>query len=118
MNNRCDVVERIMYSICKCGKGDRILLFFVNKERLFKICECMLDEDEFFSFYGIWLFFKYYKEYFYFMDVNGQIFKVGYVFGDLDSGFFGGNSNWRGFIWFCVNFLFVELLQRFYFFFG
>jgi len=50
--------------------------------------------------------------------VNGQEFKVGYVPGDSDSGLFGGNSNWRGPIWICVNFLLVESLQRFYMFYG
>jgi len=52
------------------------------------------------------------------MHVNDQEFKVGYVPGDSDSGLFGGNSNWRGPIWICVNFLLVESLLRFYMFYG
>ncbi|KAK4228465.1 Six-hairpin glycosidase-like protein [Podospora fimiseda] len=118
MNNRCDVAERTMHSIRKRGKGNRILLSLVNKERLLKIMERMLDEDEFFSPYGIRSLSKYHKENPYSMEVNGQVFKVGYVPGDSDSGLFGGNSNWRGPIWLCVNFLLVESLQRFYLFFG
>jgi hypothetical protein len=52
------------------------------------------------------------------MDVNGQGFSVSYIPGDSDSGLFGGNSNWRGPIWLCVNFLLVESLQRFHLFYG
>jgi hypothetical protein len=52
------------------------------------------------------------------MVVNGQKFEVSYIPGDSDSGLFGGNSNWRGPIWFAVNFLLVESLLRFYMFYG
>ncbi|GAB1313126.1 hypothetical protein MFIFM68171_03336 [Madurella fahalii] len=118
MANRCDVAERTMHSIRRRGKGNRILLSLVNEERLVKILERMLDEDEFLSPHGIRSLSKYHKKHPYSMDVNGQTFKVGYVPGDSDSGLFGGNSNWRGPIWLCVNFLLVESLQRFYLFFG
>jgi len=78
----------------------------------------MLDEDEFFSEHGIRSLSKYHEKNPVSMDVNGQEFKVSYVPGDSDSGLFGGNSNWRGPIWMCVNFLLVESLQRFYMFYG
>lgn len=52
------------------------------------------------------------------MDVNGQTFCVDYVPGDSNSGLFGGNSNWRGPIWFPTNFLLIESLQRFYMYYG
>ncbi|KAK3683988.1 protein phosphatase 2c [Podospora appendiculata] len=116
--NRADTAERTMHSISKRGKGNRILLSLVSKDRLTKILERMLDEDEFFSDHGIRSLSKYHKDHPYSMDVNGQTFRVGYVPGDSDSGLFGGNSNWRGPIWLCVNFLLVESLQRFYLFFG
>ncbi|KND94276.1 hypothetical protein TOPH_01031 [Tolypocladium ophioglossoides CBS 100239] len=118
VHNRCDLAERNMASIRKRGKGDRILLSIVSKDRLEKILKRMLDEDEFFSDHGIRSLSKYHKDHPYSMDVNGQEFKVGYVPGDSDSGLFGGNSNWRGPIWLCVNFLLVESLQRFYLFYG
>ncbi|KAK0634989.1 Six-hairpin glycosidase-like protein [Bombardia bombarda] len=116
--NRSDVAERNMHSIKKRGKGNRILLSLVSKDRLVKILERMLDEEEFFSPHGIRSLSKYHKDHPYSMEVNGQTFKVGYVPGDSDSGLFGGNSNWRGPIWLCVNFLLVESLQRFFLFFG
>ncbi|CAJ2511835.1 Uu.00g074600.m01.CDS01 [Anthostomella pinea] len=118
MENRCDMAERNMASIRKRGKGDRILLSMVSQDRLEKILKRMLDESEFFSEHGIRSLSRYHKDHPYSMDVNGQQFKVGYVPGDSDSGLFGGNSNWRGPIWLCVNFLLVEALQRFYLFYG
>ncbi|KAK3387032.1 protein phosphatase 2c [Podospora didyma] len=118
IENRCDVAERTMHSIAKRGKGNRILLSLVSKDRLVRILERMLNEDEFFSPHGIRSMSKHHKDHPFSMEVNGQTFKVGYVPGDSDSGLFGGNSNWRGPIWLCVNFLLVESLQRFYLFFG
>ncbi|PHH66695.1 hypothetical protein CDD81_6532 [Ophiocordyceps australis] len=118
MQNRCDLAERNMASIRKRGKGDRILLSIVSKDRLEKILKRMLDEDEFLSDHGIRSLSKYHKDHPYSMKVNDQEFEVGYVPGDSNSGLFGGNSNWRGPIWFCVNFLLVEALQRFYLFYG
>lgn len=118
MENRCDLAERNMASIRKRGKGNRILLSMVSKDRLEKILKRMLDEDEFLSEHGIRSLSKHHKENPYSMNVNGQEFKVGYVPGDSDSGLFGGNSNWRGPIWLCVNFLLVESLQRFFLFYG
>jgi hypothetical protein len=107
-----------MASIRKRGKGDRLLLSIVSKDRLEKILKRMLDEDEFFSDHGIRSLSKYHKEHPFSMEVNDQQFKVGYIPGDSDSGLFGGNSNWRGPIWLCVNFLLVESLQRYYLFYG
>ena len=118
IENRCDLAERNMASIRKRGKGNRILLSIVSKDRLEKILKRMLDEDEFFSDHGIRSLSKYHKKNPFSMDVNGQKFCVGYVPGDSDSGLFGGNSNWRGPIWLCVNFLLVESLQRFFLFYG
>ncbi|KFX93981.1 hypothetical protein O988_06539 [Pseudogymnoascus sp. VKM F-3808] len=118
IENRHDVAERNMASIRKRGKDNRILLSLVSKDRLEKILKRMLDEDEFLGDHGIRSLSKFHEKNPYSMQVNGQEFKVGYIPGDSDSGLFGGNSNWRGPIWICVNFLLVESLQRFYMFYG
>lgn len=118
MKHKCDIAERNMASIRKRGKGNRLLLSIVSRERLEKILVRMLDEDEFLSPHGIRSLSKYHKEHPVSMEANGQTFSVSYVPGDSDSGLFGGNSNWRGPIWLCVNFLLVESLQRFYLFYG
>jgi hypothetical protein len=118
IENRHDMAERNMASIRKRGKDNRLLLSLVSKDRLTKILKRMLDEDEFFSEHGIRSLSKFHEKNPVSMDVNGQEFKVSYISGDSDSGLFGGNSNWRGPIWLCANFLLVESLQRFYMFYG
>ncbi|KAL9631684.1 MAG: hypothetical protein Q9204_004124 [Flavoplaca sp. TL-2023a] len=118
IDNRNDVAERNMSSLKSRGKEDRLLLSLVNKDRLVQILKRMLDETEFLSEHGIRSLSKYHKDHPYSMVVNGQEFKVAYVPGDSDSGLFGGNSNWRGPIWFAVNTLLVESLRRFHLFYG
>ncbi|KAJ5526028.1 hypothetical protein N7513_004969 [Penicillium frequentans] len=118
VENKADVAERNIASIKRRGKDDRLLLALVSKDRLEKILKRMLDETEFLAKHGIRSMSKYHEENPYSMDVNGETFKVGYVPGDSDSAVFGGNSNWRGPIWLCVNFLLVESLLRFYMFYG
>lgn len=118
IENRPNITERNIASMSDLGTGERRLLSLVNKERLLKILEKMLDEDEFLSDNGIRSLSKFHKENPYSMDVNGQTFCVDYVPGDSNSGLFGGNSNWRGPIWFPTNFLLIESLQRFYMYYG
>jgi Glycosyl hydrolase family 63 C-terminal domain len=118
IENKYDVVERNIASMKRRGKGDRLLLSLVSRDRLEKILKRMLDESEFLSAHGIRSLSKYHAEHPYSMHVNDQEFKVGYVPGNSDSRLFGGNSNWRGPIWICVNFLLVESLLRFYMFYG
>lgn len=118
IENRRDLSERNIASMDARGVGERMLLALVDENRLKKLLERMLDEDEFLSEYGIRSMSKHHKENPYSMDVNGQNFCVGYVPGESNSGLFGGNSNWRGPIWFPTTFLLVESLQRFYMFYG
>ncbi|KAL3445116.1 Six-hairpin glycosidase-like protein [Aspergillus insuetus] len=118
IENRQDVAERNIASMKRRGKGDRLLLALVSKDRLEQILKRMLDETEFLSEHGIRSMSKYHEDHPYSMEVNGQMFRVSYVPGDSDSGLFGGNSNWRGPVWLCVNFLLVESLLRFYMFYG
>ncbi|KAL2872752.1 uncharacterized protein BJX67DRAFT_17348 [Aspergillus lucknowensis] len=118
IENRQDVAERNIASMKHRGKGERLLLALVSKDRLEKILKRMLDETEFLSEHGIRSMSKYHEDHPYSMEVNGQMFRVSYVSGDSDSGLFGGNSNWRGPVWLCVNFLLVESLLRFYMFYG
>lgn len=118
IENRHDVAERNIASMKKRGKGERLLLSLVSRDRLVQILKRMLDETEFLADHGIRSLSRHHKAHPYSMDVNGQTFTVNYVPGDSDSGLFGGNSNWRGPIWLCVNFLLVESLLRFYMFYG
>lgn len=116
--HRTDVTDRNIALMDRRGIGERLLLLLVDKERLVAILERMLDEDEFLSPYGIRSLSRYHKDHPYLYNANGNLYEVEYLSGELDSGMFGGNSNWRGPIWFPVNFLLVELLQRYFLYYG
>jgi len=96
IDNRNDVAERNIASMMRRGKGDRLLLALVSKDRLKRILEKMLDEDEFLSPHGIRSLSKYHDKNPYTINVEGRNFTVDYVPGDSNSSMFGGNSNWRG----------------------
>lgn len=78
----------------------------------------MLDEKEFLSDFGIRSMSKIYEEEPFTFEIDGDIFSVRYLPAESDSRMFGGNSNWRGPIWFPINFLIVESLQRFHFYYA
>ncbi len=78
----------------------------------------MLDETEFLSDYGVRALSKFHKSNPYIFRTNGDEFKVGYEPAESQTGLFGGNSNWRGPIWFPMNFLIIESLQKFHHYYG
>ncbi len=100
------------------GVGERRLLSIVDKEKIVRILQKMLDENEFLSPYGIRAISRYHAEHPYVFHVNGHEYRVDYEPAESTSGLFGGNSNWRGPIWFPVNFLIIESLQKFYYYLG
>ncbi len=100
------------------GKGERRLLSLLRGHRMKKLLYRMLDETEFLSDYGIRSLSKYYEEHPYSMDLNENPFEINYEPAEAESGIFGGNSNWRGPIWFPANFLIIESLQRFHHYYG
>jgi hypothetical protein len=100
------------------GKGERHLLSLLRGHRMKKILKRMLDESEFLSEYGVRALSRKHLESPYQLNVNGTFFTVKYTPGEADSFLFGGNSNWRGPVWFPVNFLLIESLQRFHRYYG
>ena len=100
------------------GMGDRRLLSIVNEHQLRQVLRFMLDEDEFLSPYGIRALSRVHREQPYVMQVNGTEHRVDYEPAESSTGLFGGNSNWRGPIWFPVNFLLIESLQKFHHYLG
>ncbi len=100
------------------GIGARRLLAIVSRDKLRNILQKMLDESEFFGPYGIRAVSKFHAEHPYIFDVNGSQFRVDYEPAESSIGLFGGNSNWRGPVWFPVNFLLVESLQKFHYYLG
>jgi hypothetical protein len=100
------------------GMGNRRLLSIVTRERLVPVLRYLLDEDEFLSPYGIRSLSKVHQDHPYHLNVNGQTFHIAYEPAESSSGLFGGNSNWRGPVWFPLNYLLIEALQRFHHYYG
>jgi hypothetical protein len=96
------------------GIGARRLLAIVNPEKLKSILQRMLDETEFLSPYGIRSVSKYHADHPYIFEIDGQPYRVDYEPAESTSGMFGGNSNWRGPVWFPMNYLIIESLQKLY----
>ncbi|MCX7595779.1 MAG: glucosidase, partial [Fischerella sp.] len=100
------------------GVGARRLLAIAYRDKLRRILKKMLDEREFLSPYGIRALSKFHAEYPYIFEFNGYQYRVDYEPAESSTTLFGGNSNWRGPIWFPVNFLLIESLQKFHHYFG
>jgi len=105
-------------SLTRGGVEGRRLLSIVNRPRLVRILERMLDETEFLSPHGIRSVSKFHESHPFSMTVDGSEHRVEYEPAESRTGLFGGNSNWRGPIWFPLNFLLIESLQRFNHYFG
>ena len=100
------------------GRGKRRLLSLLRGHRMKRLFARMLDETEFLSDYGIRAISKYHQDHPYLFQVGGSEMSVHYLPGESNSGLFGGNSNWRGPIWFPVNFLLIESMQKFHHYYG
>ncbi len=100
------------------GKGERHRLSLLRSYRLKCLLARMLDETEFLSEYGIRALSRYHREHPYRFPTAEANFTVAYLPGESDSSMFGGNSNWRGPVWFPINYLIIESLQRFYAYYG
>ena len=98
------------------GRGVRRLLSIVTREQLPRVLHYMLDEREFLSPFGVRALSRYHAEHPFVEQVMGAEYRVDYEPAESSTGLFGGNSNWRGPIWFPVNVLLVESLQRFDYF--
>ena len=94
------------------------LLAIPNRERLERVLRYMLDEGEFLSPNGIRSLSRVHLRRPYSLDIDGRAYGVHYTPGESDSGIFGGNSNWRGPVWFPMNYLLVEALKRYHHFYG
>jgi hypothetical protein len=100
------------------GVEQRRFLSIVSAEKLRRILQRMLDESELFSPYGIRSLSHRYAEHPYTLDLDGMRFSVDYEPAESTTGLFGGNSNWRGPVWFPLNYVYIEALQKFHYYFG
>jgi hypothetical protein len=100
------------------GVAGRVLLSPVNRNKLTRILQRMLDTSEFLSPYGIRALSRYHKEHPYIFAVEGHVYRVDYEPAESSTALFGGNSNWRGPIWLPVNMLLIQSLRKMYSYYG
>jgi hypothetical protein len=116
IDNRPDFSEHIETQTTPTNV--RRFLSLVNRERLRRVLQFMLDETEFLSPYGVRSLSRFHREHPYILELGGVEHRVDYEPAESRTALFGGNSNWRGPIWFPVNFLIIESLQKFHHFLG
>ncbi|MGH7409923.1 MAG: MGH1-like glycoside hydrolase domain-containing protein [Candidatus Methylomirabilis sp.] len=117
IENRPDLGEYVETQTTQDLRMRRILSL-VNPKRLRKVLRYLLDEAEFFSPHGIRAVSRFHHSQPYTLSVNNTEHRVDYEPGESSTGLFGGNSNWRGPIWFPLNYLIIESLQKFHYYLG
>jgi hypothetical protein len=125
LENRADLARHVSY-MAKEDDGDggravregKRLLAVPSRERLVRVLRYLLDENEFLSPHGVRSLSKVHEAHPYAVHIDGAEYRVDYVPGESNTALFGGNSNWRGPIWFPVNYLLVEALERYHHFYG
>ena len=117
MANRPELTVNVSQH-CHEERGGKIMLSIVNEQKLRRILQRLLDENEFLSPYGIRSVSKYHEAHPYELQTDGAVHRVDYNPGESMSDLFGGNSNWRGPVWMPVNYLLIESLQKFHYYFG
>ena len=100
------------------GMEGRRLLSIANRSRLERILQRLFAEEEFLSPYGIRSLSRYYKGHPYQLTLDGHTLSIGYEPGDSQTAIFGGNSNWRGPVWFPMNWVIIRALLRLDYYYG
>jgi hypothetical protein len=121
LENRRDLARHLSYMVKNTADGatdTHRLLAIPSRERLVRVLRYLLDETEFLSPYGIRSVSRVHKEHPFICSAGGEQHCVEYVPGESNTYIFGGNSNWRGPIWFPLNFLLIEALERYHYFYG
>jgi hypothetical protein len=118
LENRQDLARHIAYYECRGEEAGHRLLAVPSRERLERVLAYLLDEDEFLSPYGLRSVSRAHAARPYVLTANGTEHRVDYAPAEGTTGLFGGNSNWRGPVWFPVNYLIVEALERYHHFYG
>ncbi len=117
LENRPELMNNLTF-LREHGAGDRCLLSIVDETRLRRILERMLDPEQFLSDYGLRSLSKEHEAAPFTFEASGETHRVAYDPAESTSGLFGGNSNWRGPVWFPLNYLMIESLQKFDYYYG
>jgi hypothetical protein len=119
LDHRPDLARHVSYmERDETGGSGHRLLAIPSRERLQRVLRYVLDENEFLSPHGIRSLSRVHRDQPFVLRYGRQEYRVGYVPGESDSAMFGGNSNWRGPIWLPLNFLLIEALERYHYFYG
>ena len=115
LENRKELAENV--TCMQSGEnGLRHLLAVPSRDRLERILNYLFDENEFLSQWGIRSLSKIHESQPFSLNIGGEHMSVKYSPGESETGMFGGNSNWRGPIWMPMNYLIVEALERYHYF--
>jgi hypothetical protein len=117
ISHRPDLVENAA-PVTRPGREGRFLLAIVGPERLRSLLNRMLDESELLSPYGVRSLSRYHLEHPFRFTIDGTTYEDSYQPAESTTGLFGGNSNWRGPIWFPLNYLLIEALQKWDWYYG
>jgi len=118
LNNRKDLARCISYMKPSDSDHRHYLLAIPSQQRLERVLKYLLDESEFLSPYGIRSLSRFHLDHPYVFHADGKEYGVKYCPGEGETGMFGGNSNWRGPVWFPLNFLLLEALEKYHHFYG
>ncbi|HET9548492.1 MAG TPA: hypothetical protein VFO97_11670 [Desertimonas sp.] len=121
VNRRLESMPELLVTIHdarQVGVNGRRMLAVLDEEKLRRVLARMLDTDEFLSPHGLRALSRFHADHPFMFDVHGQTYEVRYLPGESDSGMFGGNSNWRGPVWFPVNYLILRGLLHLYAYYG
>ena len=118
LKNRPDLAEHISYMARDGQDAGRRLLAIPTRERLERVLKYVFDEKEFLSPYGVRSLSRAYVANPFILKLGDQEHRVDYEPGESRTGLFGGNSNWRGPVWFPLNYLLIEALERYHHFYG
>jgi len=118
LENRKDLASNISYMARDGQDPGRRILAIPTRARLERVLRYVFDETEFLSPHGIRSLSRTYLEHPFTVGIGGETYRVDYEPGESRTWLFGGNSNWRGPVWFPINYLLIEALQRYHLFYG
>jgi hypothetical protein len=118
MKNRPELARQITYFSHDGAETGQLLLAIPTRERLERVLRTAFDEEKLLSPHGVRSLSRWYEKNPYTIHFAGEDYRVAYVPGDSDTWLFGGNSNWRGPVWFPLNYLLIEALERYHHFYG
>jgi hypothetical protein len=118
LDHRPDLREHISCMDTSGARSGKMLLAIPSRARLERVLQFLFDENEFLSPYGLRSLSKVHEAQPARVELDGREYSVNYIPGESTTALFGGNSNWRGPVWFPVNYLLMEALQRYDYFYG